>query len=173
MRPVSLFVSAADLRSTAFCRATSLLRSALLLIWIFPISAAPAHAQSPSAGSRWDHLHSLPLNTRVHISADTMSHTCNLLSVSDVSLVCSHYTFPRGAVKTVTLTRYGTSFAAGAGIGASIGAGAGVAFAAGAGDFLSHDKAKAAGVGAVLGVVIGTLVTGPLDLFRGPTIYKR
>ena len=101
-----------------------------------------------------------------------MSHTCYLLSVDDAALVCGRYTFPRAEVKDVKLTRYGVSYGVGAAIGAGGGAGIGVAVVNGNG-FFSNDKGKAAGIGLILGGVIGALVAGPADLFRGPTVYRR
>jgi hypothetical protein len=136
--------------------------------------ATTVFAQSPAAGSNWEHLKALPPNTRVHVSGDKMGHTCKLISVGDAELVCGKYTFPRAEVKQVKLTRYGTSYIGGAAIGA--GAGAGVFLGvnhANKGSFLSVSQGQAAGAGLVVGAVIGTLVTGPADLFKGPTVYRR
>ena len=131
-----------------------------------------ARAQAPAAGSNWDHLKALPQHTRLHVSADKMSHTCYLLSVDDATLVCGRYTFQRAEVKKVKLTRYGVSYGVGAAIGAGAGAGVGVALVSGDNIF-SNDKGKAAGIGLALGAGIGALATGPADLFRGPTVYQR
>jgi hypothetical protein len=111
------------------------------------------------------------VHTRLHVSGDKMGHTCYLLSVDDASLVCGRYTFPRAEVKSVKLTRYGVSYAAGAAIGG--GAGAGIGLAVIKGTIVESDKGKGAGIGLALGAGIGALVTGPADLFRGPTVYRR
>jgi hypothetical protein len=145
---------------TLFCLVTSVLATTTLTF-----------AQT-LAGSNWEHLKALPQHTRLHVSADKMSHTCYLLSVDDTSLVCGRYTFPRAEVKTVKLTRYGTSYGIGTAIGAGAGAGIGVAVVSGDG-FFSNDKGKAAGIGLILGAGVGALVAGPGDLFRGPTVYRR
>ena len=132
-----------------------------------------AFAQAP-LGSNWDHLKALPQHTRLHVSADKMRHTCYLLSVDDATLVCGRYTFPRAEVKSVKLTRYGVSYGGGAAIGAGIGAGVGLGVSAATDDaFFKNEKASFAGGGAAVGAVLGALIIGPLDLFRGPTVYRR
>lgn len=144
------------------------------LLGIASSSCIAAMAQAPAAGSNWEHLKALPPNTRLHVSGDKMSHTCKLVSVDDAELVCGKYTFPRTEVKQVKLTRYGTSYLGGAAIGA--GAGAGIFIGvnqADKGSYLSVSKGKAAGAGLLVGAVIGTLVTGPADLLKGPTVYRR
>jgi hypothetical protein len=146
------------------------LRRQLLLAGSTLIASA-ALAQAP-AGSHWEHLKALPVNTTLHVSADSGGHTCRLVSVDDAALVCGSHTFPRAEIKSVKLTRYGASYGVGAAIGA--GAGAGIGLAVVSGDSLfSNDKGKAAGIGLALGAGIGTLATGPIDLFRGPTVYRR
>ncbi len=131
-----------------------------------------ALAQAP-AGSNWDHLKALPAQTRIHVSADKGGATCKLLSVDDATLVCGKHTFQRANVKSVKLTRYGISTAIGAGIGAGVGVGVGVGLAGGKDSFFGDDKGEFAAAGAGIGAVIGGLVTGPADLFRGPTVYRR
>ncbi len=129
-------------------------------------------AQSPAAGSNWEHLKALPATTKLHVSADKGGATCKLVSVDDATLVCGKNTFQKADVKSVKLTRYGTSYGVGAAIGA--GAGAGIGLAATSGDsFFKNDKGKSAGIGLVLGAAVGALVTGPADLFKGPTVYRR
>jgi hypothetical protein len=150
----------------------ALLRSVAPIVLSYA-AATTAFAQSTAAGSNWDHLKALPVHTRLHVSADHMGHTCYLLSVDDAALVCGRYTFPRAEVKSVKLTRYGTSYGVGAAIGAGAGAGIGVAVVSGGDSFFKNDKGKAAGIGLALGAAVGALVTGPADLFRGPTVYRR
>ena len=135
-------------------------------------SQSSAFAQTSVAGANWERVKSLPQNTRLHVSADHMGHTCRLSSVSDTELVCGKQSFPRAQVKTVKLTRYGTSYGAGAAIAGAAGAGIGVALVS-ADTFFQNDKGKAAGIGAVLGAILGALISGPADLFRGPTVYRR
>lgn len=136
-------------------------------------AATTAFAQSPAAGSNWEHLKALPVHTRLHVSADHMGHTCYLLSVDDAALVCGRYTFPRAEVQSVKLTRYGTSYGVGVAVGAGAGAGIGVATVSGGNGFFKNDKGKAAGIGLALGAGVGALLAGPADLLRGPTIYRR
>jgi hypothetical protein len=135
--------------------------------------ATTAFAQSPAAGSNWDHLKALPAETKLHVSADKGGATCKLVSVDDATLVCGKHTFQKAEVKSVKLTRYGTSYGAGAAIGAGVGAGVGVALVSGENNIFTNDKGKAAGIGLVLGALVGAVVTGPADLFKGPTVYRR
>ena len=140
---------------------------------LLSISAA-TFAQTPAAGSNWEHLKALPAGSHLHVSADHGGATCNLASVDDSTLICGKHTFQRADVKKIKLTRYGTSYLAGAGIGAGVGAVVGLGVSAGTDDaFFKNEKASFAGVGAVLGAIIGVAVTGPADLFRGPTVYTR
>ncbi len=136
------------------------------------LSAAAATAQAPAAGSNWDHLKALPIQTRLHVSADKGGHTCSLVSVDDTALVCGRYTFQRAEVKTVKLTRYGVSYGVGAAVGAGAGAGVGLALVSGD-SFFHNDKGKASAIGLLLGGAVGALFTGPADLFKGPTVYRR
>ena len=150
---------------------STLIQPALTTVCALTFCAVPVHAQSPAAGSNWDHLKALPVHTRLHVSADHMSHTCYLLSVDDAALMCGRYTFLRAEVRTVKLTRYGTSYGLGAAVGA--GAGAGIGLAVIGGTIVQNDKGKGAGIGLALGAGIGALAAGPADLFRGPTVYRR
>lgn len=132
-----------------------------------------AIGQAPAAGSNWDHLKALPAQTRIHVSGDKGGATCKLFSVDDATLICGKHTFQRADVKSVKLTRYGISTAVGAGIGAGVGVGVGIGLAGGKDSFFGDDKGEFAAAGAGIGAVIGGLVTGPADLFRGPTVYRR
>jgi len=136
------------------------------------LSAAAATAQAPAAGSNWDHLKALPAQTRLHVSADKGGHTCSLVSVDDEKLVCGRYSFQRADVKSVKLTRYGASYGVGTAVGAGAGAGVGLALVSGD-SFFHNDKGKASAIGLLLGGAVGALVTGPADLFKGPTVYRR
>ncbi len=175
MRPVSHSHLSANVRSaTSFHVLPQFIRLFLAAACTLVFCAFPILAQSPAAGSNWDHVRALPIHTRLHVSADHMSHTCYLLSVDDTALMCGRYTFPRAEVKSVKLTRYGLSYGAGAGIGAGIGVGIGLGISAGTNDALfKNDKASYAGGGAAIGAVIGAVIVGPLDLFKGPTVYQR
>lgn len=136
------------------------------------LSAALAAAQTPAAGTNWDHLKALPAQTRLHVSADRGGHTCSLVSVDDTALLCGRYTFQRADVKSVKLTRYGTSYGVGTAVGAGAGAGVGLALVSGD-SFFHDDKGKAAAIGLLLGGAVGALISGPADLFKGPTVYLR
>jgi hypothetical protein len=136
------------------------------------LAAASASAQAPAAGSNWDHVKALPVQTRLHVSADKGGATCKLVTVDDATLVCGKHTFQRADVKSVKLTRYGVSYGVGTAIGAGAGAGVGVALVSGD-SFFHDDKGNAAGIGLLLGGAVGALITGPADLFKGPTIYRR
>ena len=81
--------------------------SSIAPVLIFCAVASAAFAQSPAAGSNWDHLKALPAETRLHVSADKGGATCKLASVDDAMLVCGKHTFQRADVKSVKLTRYG------------------------------------------------------------------
>jgi hypothetical protein len=147
------------------------LRFVALLAFSCTLTSA-AFAQSPAAGSNWDRLKALPAETKLHVSADKGGATCKLVSVDDAALVCGKHTFQRAEVKSIKLTRYGTSYGVGAATGAGVGAGVGVALTSGD-SFFRDDKGKAAGIGLILGAAVGALVTGPADLFKGPTVYRR
>jgi hypothetical protein len=133
-----------------------------------------AFAQTPAAGSEWEHLKALPAGSHLHVSADHGGATCKLVSVDESTLICGKHSFSRPEVKKIKLTRYGTSYLVGVAIGAGAGAGVGLGISAATNDaFFVNDKATFAGAGAALGAVIGLLVTGPADLLRGPTVYRR
>ena len=117
----------------------------------------------------------------MHVSADKLSRTCSLVSVDDNELVCTkgrvvastaRYSFPRLEVKSVKLTRYAASTLGGLGIGAGAGAVIGFATFHGGDNFLNLDGVARAST-VVAGALLGALVAGPTDLFRGPTVYRR
>ena len=132
----------------------------------------------PTPGTRWDHLKALPAGIRMHVSGDRMSRTCTLDRVTDDELTCSkgriadvaHYTFPRAEISSIKLTRYTISTVAGFGIGAGAGAGIAAATVKGGGII---GKGGAAGIFGIAGGLLGALITGPTDSFRGPTVYRR
>ena len=89
-----------------------------------------AHAATPPDDG-WRRVQQLAPGTRIHIAADTGGTTCKLRAADNTSLSCAGRhgkAFDRPAVRSVKLTRYTVSTAAGLGIGA--GAGALVGFAA-------------------------------------------
>ena len=140
--------------------------------------AVCAAAQSSTPGTNWDHLKALPTGTRMHVTGDKLSRTCVLDAVTDEQLTCSkgrvvntaHYTFTRAEVQSVKLTRYTLSSVAGFGIGA--GAGAGIAAATvKSGNIIG--KGAAAAIFGIGGGVLGALITGLTDAFRGPTVYRK
>ena len=139
-----------------------------------------ACGQATPAATNWQHLQQVPLRTRVHVSADKMSRTCSIDSITDEMLTCSgsvtngHYTFPRAEIKSVKVTRYALSAVGGTAIGAGTGLVVGAAVAHGSqGSFTIVSNQAVWGIFAAIGAVIGALIAGPLDLFRGPTIYRR
>jgi hypothetical protein len=141
-------------------------------------SVNAASARPPAAAPAWDNLKSVPITTKLHVSADHMSKTCRLVSVDDEKLVCArgkNFTFLRENVKSVKRTRYLASTAAGLGIG--IGAGAAIGFAvfhSTPNDFfgnLGPDIGR--GFSIALGGIAGPAILGPTDAFRGPTLYRR
>jgi hypothetical protein len=150
----------------------SLVHSSAPIVFFCAITTA-ASAQSPAAGSNWDHLKALPAATKLHVSADKGGATCKLVSVDDATLVCGKHTFPRSEVKSVKLTRYQTSYGVGAAAGAGVGVGVGIALVTGRDNILNNKKGEAAAIGAGLGAAVGALVAGTADLFRGPTVYRR
>lgn len=137
-------------------------------------SVAPAIAQAP-AGSNWDHLKAITAGTKLHVTADKGGRTCKLVSVDDASLLCGKHTFARSEVKTVKLTRYAVSYLGGAGIGAAVGAGVGLGATAGqsSNSFDIVSRGEVVSTSALAGGLIGAIVTGPADLFKGPTVYRR
>jgi hypothetical protein len=149
---------------------TVLLRSVAPIV-LSCAAVTTALAQSPAAGSNWDHLKALPPATKLHVSADKGGATCKLVSVDDATLICGKHTFQRPDVKSVKLTRYGLSYGVGAAVGA--GAGAGIGLAVIKDTIVENDKGKGAGIGLAIGAGIGALVAGPADLFKGPTVYRR
>lgn len=137
-----------------------------------------ASAQAPAAGSDWQHLKAVPLHIKVHVAADKISRTCHIEAVTDDVLQCSkdvfghnaHYTFQRGEVKSVKLTRYTGSTLGGAAIGAGAGAAVGFGLTTNPNGWFNG---AARGAFTLLGAVIGAATMGPADTFRGPTVYRR
>ena len=96
--------------------------------------ALPAAARAaPPAGSDWQHVMALPINTYIHVDARTRHSLCTLKTVADASLTCEQdigvgtkeVTFQRDEIKTVKIARRGRSAVLGGGIGAGAGALAG------------------------------------------------
>lgn len=154
----------------------------LLLSLIFLGTLTYASAQAPAAGANWEHLKALPAGTRVHVSGDKMSRTCTIVSVDDEQLTCSkgrvvastaHYSFPRPEVKSVKLTRYAVSTLAGIGIGGGAGGLiSAVVYRKKDNSFIDL-SGEAAAASTAISAILGGLICGPTDLFRGPTVYKR
>jgi hypothetical protein len=160
-----------------FHRFTSF-HSLIVLLYLLPVTAL---AQTPQLASGWERLKALPVHTRVHVSADKMSRTCNLVSVDDDTLVCSksrlvstaHYTFARQEVKSVKLTRYIASTLVGIGVGAGVGAILGrVVSPPNKNAFLDFSSITRDAF-TVGGAVAGGAAGGPTDFLRGPTVYQR
>jgi hypothetical protein len=152
-----------------------------LLSGAIAISTVPAFAQeqatSTALGDAWGHLQALPPHVHMHVSADHEGETCYFIAANNETLTCGHrdgsskgqHVFPRAEVKSVKLTRYAGSTAAGFGIGAGAGALVGVAAIHSGGWFTGDARAVCALIGAIGGAAIG----GPTDMFRGPVVYRR
>jgi hypothetical protein len=137
--------------------------------------------QAPTAGSNWQRVEQLPLHTHVHIASDKMGRVCAVDSVDEESLSCSagrlvntaHYTFPRGEIKSIKVTRYVLSTVGGAGIGAGVGVVIGAAATSGKNSTIGITRGQVVGIVAGIGGIAGAVICGPTDLLRGPTIYRR
>ena len=111
------------------------------------------------------------------MTADHKSRTCEIERVDDVTLACSagrmvqtsHYMFNRSEIKRIKLTRYVTSTALGAGIGAAVSI---VSLEAINSDGFFR-QGELIGVGAIVGGVPGGIVGLLTDFARGPLIYQR
>lgn len=160
----------------------------LALLQVIPCVPAPAQ-QTPAALGSWSHVQQLPIHSNIRIKGDKKTYSCLLDSVSEDQLACSHsqsansqhYEISRAEIQKIKLARRGHSAVVGLALGAAIGAGAGAGLGAAinSGDhsYLHASGGKAAGVGAVLGVVIlgsvGALVAYSEDFFAGPVVYQR
>lgn len=150
-----------------------------LMVMLVCGTTVSLHAQAAPVADTWGHLKALPVHTRMHISADSKSRTCSLVSVDDQQLVCSashdgsgkkQYLFGRSEIKSVKLTRYAVSTLAGAGIGGGVGAAVGFGMTQ---DPKGWFRGPVRGVLAAFGGIAGAAVCGPTDAFRGPTVYRR
>ena len=150
------------------------------LILLFLVTA-PLYAQS----SDWARVQQIAPNTHLKVSATHHGGDCLLQSVTPDSLVCAHGTstrsLPRADIRQIKLGRPGHSallgLAAGAGIGAAAGAGIGAGInSTDQGNLLHVSGAKATGVGAAVGIILGgitgTAIGYTTDLFASPTLYK-
>ena len=149
------------------------MRLTLLFSLILSGSSLPACAQA-----NWNTLKALPAHTKVHVNGDKMSRACSLDAVTDETLVCSkgrmlstaHYTFTREEVRTVKLSHYARSTLGGMAIGAGVGAALGFAMT-GKDSFLPTGETR--GLTTLAGAGLGGLALGPVDAFRGGTVYRR
>ena len=140
-----------------------------------------ASGQTPADVGNWNRLKMLPAHTRVHVAGDKESKVCSIDVVDDATLQCSkghsQYSFVRGEVKSVKLTRYTRSTLVGLGVG--LGVGAGVGAIAGhtqekPGDWFPRLATEAfAAVGGAGGLLVGAGVGAGTDFMKGPTVYRR
>ncbi len=148
----------------------NMLPATLVVLLLAPFThAAPAD-------DGWNRVRQLAPGTRIHVSADTSGATCKLRSADDSNLSCDGAhgkVFPRSAVRSVKLTRYAVSTAAGLGIGAGVGALIGVAAVRPNPKALIDFPSIGRALFAVGGGLAGAAILGPTDTFRGPTIYMR
>ena len=158
-----------------------------LLTSILLASSSALQAQQAPAGSNWDRVKALPVNTRLHVTTDHGGQTCRIFAVTDDALTCSqgsHTAGPvlqRAEIKHIKLTHYGRSTlvgaAVGGGIGATAGAIAGKTKPCTPGQLcLNGIGIGAGGVAAVFGVgagILGAAVGGLTDITRGSSIYIR
>ena len=163
------------------CRYGSAMNARVFTLVVTPIVTAALSgsllAQAPASAS-WDRLKAIPVGTHVHVSADSMSRTCNVATVANDALTCTkgrvvntaHYTFLKGDVRSVKLTRYGTSTAVGVGAGAAVGAVGAAAVTSGGRDTLAGAVYPFFGVPAA---ILGGVIMGTTDALSGPTVYRR
>jgi hypothetical protein len=155
-------------------------KSLVLLVLYGAFVSVRAEAATPAqdVGDTWHNLAGLPAHSHMHVSADTGGTTCYLIAADEQSLTCGRkdggpkgqHVYPRASVKSVKLTRYAVSTAAGAGIGAGVGLGVGLGVTQNKDGWFNGDVR---GVLAGLGVMVGAVACGPGDAFRGPMIYRR
>jgi hypothetical protein len=142
----------------------------------------PAPAQvvpqtAPPAGSNWQHVMALPINTDVHVAARKSHALCTLKRIDDNSLTCERdtgvgtkeLTFQRNEIKTIKLARRGRSAFIGASIGAGAGATAGAIYACDNHYFAV--RGAFAMIYALAGVFAGA-PTGYLTDFTASTVYR-
>jgi hypothetical protein len=103
-----------------------------LLVAALAVSAAVpanAHAAEP-AGSNWQHVEALPINTYIHINARTRRMPCTLKAIDADTLTCDRDTgvgtkqvvFQRTEITAIKIAHRGRSALIGAGIGGGAGA---------------------------------------------------
>ncbi|MGD0798564.1 MAG: hypothetical protein ABR910_12655 [Acidobacteriaceae bacterium] len=162
-------------------RSTFLLAAILAAIQATcPASQAVAQnaptAPPPPAGSNWQHVQALPINTDIHVQARTRRSLCTLKAVDADTLTCERntgvgvkqLTFWRSEIRTIKLARRGRSGV----FGGLIGAGAG-ALAGGIGGLHSHYFAVP-GAWATIFAFAGAFAgapTGYLTDFTTCTVY--
>jgi hypothetical protein len=141
------------------------------------ITLPPAVHAAPPAGSNWQHVMALPINTDVHVAARKSHTLCTLKRVDDDSLICERdtgvgskeLTFKRDEIKTIKLARRGRSAVIGAGIGVGVGATAGAIYARGNHYFAV--RGAFAMIYALAGAFAGA-PTGYLTDFTASTVYR-
>jgi hypothetical protein len=168
-------------------------RTIKTLCCILVATASVLHAQNgpastqPKAGSNWERVKALPVQTNLHITSDHGGKTCRIFAVTDDTLTCAKGSNPgailqRAEIKHIKLTHYGRSTAVGAAIGAGIGATAGAIGGrtkpcpTGQTFCLNGLGIGAGGVAAIFGIgsgILGSAIGGPLDITRGSSIYTR
>jgi hypothetical protein len=140
--------------------------------------ALPAPAQAaPPAGSDWQHVKALPINTYIHVQARTRHSVCTLKAVADDSLDCEYdtgvgtkeLTFQRDEIKTIKIAHRVRSAFIGAGVGAGAGATAGAIYARG-----NHYFAVPSAFAMIYGFVglFAGAPTGYLKDFSASTVYR-
>jgi hypothetical protein len=151
---------------------TRTLLAAALAATLAAAIALPAPAQAaPPAGSDWQHVMALPINTYIHVDARTRHSVCTLKAVADDSLACEHdtgvgtkeLTFQRDEIKAIKIARRGRSALIGAGIGA------GAIYARG-----NHYFAVPSAFAMIYGFVglFAGAPTGYLKDFSASTVYR-
>jgi hypothetical protein len=141
------------------------------------ITLPPAVHAAPPAGSNWQHVMALPINTDVHVAARKSHALCTLKAVAADSLTCEQDTgvgtkdliFQRDEIKTIQLARRGRSAVLGGSIGAGVGA-----IAGGVQGLHSHYFAVR-GAFAMIYSFVGAFAgvpTGYLTDFSASTVYR-
>ena len=150
-----------------------------LLLSLALLSVLPAAAQHPAqsrAGSDWLYVQALPAGASIYVSPKTgKTFPCRFTSADTEALTCTVNRFPtpialpRSEIKTVKLARRTRSTWPGFGIGYPGGAAVGRIF--GETQPNSLVGSLAIGVGALAGIIAGSVI-GHITDFTRSTVYR-
>jgi hypothetical protein len=154
------------------------------VVWtaaLFAAIAMSAPGQTP-AGSDWEKVQAIPLDTAIRVSTSGKTTVCRLTFVDSDLLRCvetqtvfffpirKEREFPRTEVRSVKLSRQGLSTLVGTATGLGLGAGIGAAIDASAKS--QEDPNLATALFGLLGALFGSGVGSHTDFMAGPTIYR-